>query len=607
MKILHLLITLASAVMLSCIGFAAGETDKSPTWTYPTDGPVDSISISSDGNHFAAGSQSVNGGTVYYFDNQKNLLWKYTTDRHVWSVAISDNGLYVAAAASKYAGMGAGHSYAGLVYLFDSKGNLLWKYDTNQTTVTEVKMSSDGSYLAVDTTNGILLLDKNGNLLWSHNDTSTNDHPVRITRDGALVATKDYNKLRVFDRNGTLLWERTEGDSGGAFAFSDDGRLLVTSAEPSGIDLLDRNGKLIWKDEVGMHFISTSISENDSYVEASAQGWGQDNAGGLFLFGNNAQVLWQLPGDGISAISSDGSYVAMGLWAYQGPSVLLYDNQGNLLWKHTSGLVHSLAISHDSKYVLIGIGDSNYGDGSVQIFTNVQGTESQSSQNSNSENQNSPVMITQVELDNPLALFPDNQTCSSERGFDNQHTCLTDLIPDKKVQCAYFLGSSTCEPIHQNTGGTNRSCLDLNVTTQAPQWFDMYNTQNKTLAVQLFNVQTLQNMKSWGEESYVPTSITLGPYEKCTYGFGPVDEPLTLDQTNMSFAVSYTYNGKNYTVSSPPLTDIQNDSRTWQFDGKQWIFAEQNTVTVPEFPFAVLILLVSITSSIVFYRIRIRK
>ncbi|MGI0087869.1 MAG: PQQ-binding-like beta-propeller repeat protein [Nitrosotalea sp.] len=370
MKTFHLSIVLVFVVVLSCMGFAAGETDKSPTWTYSTDGPVDSIAVSSDGSHFVAGTKSADGGTIYYFDTHANLLWHYTQDRHILSVAASDDGSYVAAAGSKYSGIGAGRYYDGIVYFFDRTGNLLWKYDTNDSAALEVKMSFDGSRLAVDTSQGMLYLDKDGKLLWSHNDTSTNDHPVRITKDGSLVATKDYDKLRVFDSNGTLFWESIEGYSGGAFTFSDDGKFLVTSADPSGIDLFDRKGNHIWRDEAGMHFISASISENDSYIEASAQGWGQENSGGLFLFDNNARVLWQRPGDGISAISSDGSYIAMGLWAYQVPSVLLYDNQGNLLWQHTSGLVHSLAISRDGRYVLAGIGDSNYGDGSVQLFTN---------------------------------------------------------------------------------------------------------------------------------------------------------------------------------------------------------------------------------------------
>lgn len=594
-------------IMFSCIGFAAAQTDKAPALTYSTDGPVNSIAISADDNHFVIGTKSVDGGTVYFFDNQGKLLWKSIQDRHILSVAISDDGSHVAAAGSKYSGTGAGRYYAGLVYFFDKDGNLLWKYDTNDTAVIQVSMTFDGSHVAVDTSGGILYLDKYGKLLWSHNDASTNDHPVKITRDGSMIATKDSQKLRVFDKNGTLLWEDTEGDSGGAFTFSDDGKFLATSADPSGMDLLDRNGKQIWKDEVGMHFISTSFSKDGSYIVSSAQQWGADNSGGLFLFDNNARVLWQRPGDGYSAISSDGSYIVMGLWANVGPSVLFYDTQGNLLWQHASGLVHSIAISHDGKYAIAGIGDSNYGDGSVQLFTNEQATESPLNQISYAENKTSPVIITQVELGSAFAFFPDNQTCYDKPGFSNNYTCSTDLVPGHKVQCAYFIGSSYCEPIRQYTSGTNQSCFNNYPASSAPQWFDVYNTMNTTIHLQNFTIIEKWNQGPYGNIGPYSTVMEMKPNEKCTIPIAPVDEPLAMYLNNMSMEITYHYNGKDYNITTPSLSDTNNDTRTWQLDGNKWVFAEQNTITIPEFPFAIPILLISITSVIAFYDMKFRK
>lgn len=197
---------------------------------------------------------------------------------------------------------------------------------------------------------------------------------------------------------------------------------------------------------------------------------------------------------------------------------------------------------------------------------------------------NPPVIIDQVELDSAFAFFPDNQTCYNKPGFLANYTCSTSLVPSHKVQCGYFIGSSYCEPIHQYTSGTRQACLDLNLVPHAPQWFDMYNTQNKTVQIRLFYLIMHQGTGPWGQEGVFPTMINLGPYEKCTYAFGPVDEPLSLDQTNMSMVAYYTYGTKNYTVSTPALTDIQNDSRTWQLDGSKWVFAEQNTVQAPKIP-----------------------
>jgi hypothetical protein len=113
-------------------------------------------------------------------------------------------------------------------------------------------------------------------------------------------------------------------------------------------------------------------------------------------------------------------------------------------------------------------------------------------------------------------------------------------------------------------------------------------------------------MKPWAYQ-VAPIPITLEPHEGCTYGFGPVDGPLSFDQTNMSFAVTYSNEGKNYTATIPSLTDQYNDNKTWQFDGNKWIFVEQNTMTVPEFPLAIPILFAGFVSAIVFYRMKFRK
>src|SRR5579872_2136917 len=87
------------------------------------------------------------------------------------------------------------------------------------------------------------------------------------------------------------------------------------------------------------------------------------------------------------------------------------------------------------------------------------------------EGSDPPAIITQVELASPFALFPNNQTCYDKPGFDSVHTCSTDVLPGHKVQCGYFIGSRTCEPIHLYTSGTNKNCLGSRGFSSAPQWF----------------------------------------------------------------------------------------------------------------------------------------
>lgn len=224
-----------------------------------------------------------------------------------------------------------------------------------------------------------------------------------------------------------------------------------------------------------------------------------------------------------------------------------------------------------------------------------------------------PVIITQVELDSAFSFLPDNQTCYDKPGFDSSHTCSTNIIPGHKVQCGYFIGSKTCEPIHQYTNGTNKNCLggqDMGNggALSAPQWFDIYNIQDKPVQIQYFDVKVPSTLSTGITESGPYYSMPeIGPHEKCSFTFFPIDQAMSLDPTNRTMMISYDYDGKHYAVSTVPLTDSYNDSRTWQFDGNHWTFAEQNTVTVPEFPFAVPILLIGITSIIVFYIIKFGK
>lgn len=223
---------------------------------------------------------------------------------------------------------------------------------------------------------------------------------------------------------------------------------------------------------------------------------------------------------------------------------------------------------------------------------------------------NPPVIINQVELDSQFKFLPDNDTCSSQHVFYPHHSCLTDLVPGHKVECSYFYGTN-CQPLHQYTANTNKTCLSLSQSWSSydgPQWFEIYNTLDKPVQLQYFDVKIPSTYSSGISEAgpYYSTSA-IGPHEKCTFAFSPVDEAMDFDPTNLTIMISYDYDGKHYTASTPPLTDIYNDSRTWQFNGNKWTFAEQNTVTIPEFPFAIPILLAGIASLVVLYKIRFKS
>ncbi len=217
-----------------------------------------------------------------------------------------------------------------------------------------------------------------------------------------------------------------------------------------------------------------------------------------------------------------------------------------------------------------------------------------------------PVILSQVELGSQFKFLPDNLTCTSQPAVYPQHSCLTNLVPDRKVECSYISGNS-CEPLHQYTSGTNQSCFGGSVPplSSGTQWFDLYNTQNKTVQLQYFGLKISEK----GTQASEGGGPLLGPHEKCTFVFANsyFQGALEFKPVNMTIQVSYYYDGKPYTTATPSLTDTYNDSGTWQFDGNRWIFAEQNTISVPEFPFAIPIFLASFVSAIVFYRMKFRQ
>ena len=99
-------------------------------------------------------------------------------------------------------------------------------------------------------------------------------------------------------------------------------------------------------------------------------------------------------------------------------------------------------------------------------------------------------------------------------------------------------------------------------------------------------VQLNRMQPNW---SNINNTIHINSFYPDIYGNNlddPSDSPTSWDQT-------------------PPLTDVSDDSRTWQYNGTGWMFTDKQ-VTIPEFPFAIPVFIISIASLIIFYRIKFR-
>ncbi|MGH2611677.1 MAG: hypothetical protein ACRDFB_01350 [Rhabdochlamydiaceae bacterium] len=236
-----------------------------------------------------------------------------------------------------------------------------------------------------------------------------------------------------------------------------------------------------------------------------------------------------------------------------------------------------------------------------------------------------PIIITQVELSDPFQILPDDMACED---LGTGIGCAANLVPNHKVACGHYLGSADCEPLHVENNLTN-TCMVASgfhadgtpiqdgYTKYGEQWMTLYNRLDKPITVSHFEIYPYKNWQYDYSGPALPYHIAnppsvapyliMMPHQVCTYGFMAIDEPLMLNTENTTLAAVYQYNGTQYESQTPALADIYNDSRTWQYDGTKWTFAEQNTVSVPEFPFATPVLLIGIVSMIIFYKTKIRK
>jgi hypothetical protein len=232
----------------------------------------------------------------------------------------------------------------------------------------------------------------------------------------------------------------------------------------------------------------------------------------------------------------------------------------------------------------------------------------------NLENKNPPVMIPQVELDDQYVTIPEGISCMQWNKMADQrlvpYYCTENIVPNEAVECGYsMIYQHVCNPVHKTYNFTNACTFYsgfrsdgtpiIEKYANGDQWISLYNTKDNTVNISDFNMKWYS--PGFHENYDSNFSLMLFPHEDCTVA------GYFVDPTTATALIQYKYQGNNYVFKTPPLTDLENDTRTWQYDGNKWTFAEQNTVTVPEFPIAIPILLIGIVSAITFYRIKSRK
>lgn len=145
------------------------------------------------------------------------------------------------------------------------------------------------------------------------------------------------------------------------------------------------------------------------------------------------------------------------------------------------------------------------------------------------------------------------------------------------------------------------------------QWVRVYNPTSYEIPLDYVNIVDSKSGLVFADSE---KNSTLKPGQNIVL---PVIHPTTISSDLVSLNNSITIYPVYGLMYSPPsnmpnmywdmtpvLTDSSHDSKTWQYNGTEWVYTDKRVV-IPEFPLAQIILVFSIASVIVFYRIRFRK
>jgi WD40 repeat protein len=307
-----------------------------PVWTYGTAAPIQSVSMSSDGQY--VGVQSV-GHTGYFLSNEGTLLWKVPNSDA--GLGISSDGQYVV----------TGWRF-GNVSSYNRDGKLLWSHDSLDV-IGSIAISSDDNYIVLGSQGGkVYYLNRNGEILWSHNTGPV--EKMAINSDGRYIAAGAFwGKWEVsyLNQNGKLLWNQSIF---GCPAVSSNGEDIAVGASDFKLYYFNRDGNLLWNYETKNKLCEINslaqkiaISSDGQYIAA-----GSDK---IYFFNREGKLLWNFETGSIVksvAMSSDGRHIVAGS---DGNKVYYFNRDGNLLWSFDVGSsVNSVTISSDGQYIATG-------------------------------------------------------------------------------------------------------------------------------------------------------------------------------------------------------------------------------------------------------------
>lgn len=179
-------------------------------------------------------------------------------------------------------------------------------------------------------------------------------------------------------------------------------------------------------------------------------------------------------------------------------------------------------------------------------------------------------------------------TISAE--YDDQHASSVLVVPEFHYESSKYLKITEVE-------------LDPLPTDELGQWIEVHNPTNDIISSSIAVVQQDQEFPQ-----FVTTFTSIEPDEYIVFEIwskgAPKDEGFLVENS-----VLILLGDGNEMDRTPPLTDTFSDSRTWQLNGTDWVFAEETPMrAIPEFPYFIsFIFLVSMVATLLFTKTKKSK
>jgi hypothetical protein len=348
------------------------------------DDGIGPVAVSQNDSEIVVGTgQAIGNGSIYAFNDKGASLWNYTLNQFVSSISMSANASLIAVGGVEVAQGPAGVYENGAVYLLNGQGKLLWSERLGGSGPS-VKLSSDGSRLAVATETDVLYMNDRGQTLWSFDSgNSGNIMGMDMSPSGDnVIASVMYRpntenwswSFLSFNGGGSILWNYTEVSPGGV-SFADrvvlasDGLHTWASSAVSGengtLYLFDNNGTLLWSRQIYSPalIIQTARTSQDVTVLTN---WS------TLVFNEQGQQLANYTASQQSVASAGGSSCASSsFWVSNLGSlnVLFLNGQGAPLSSYPlNRTVSNAVVSADGHYAAI---ISNQDNRSILYFMDL--------------------------------------------------------------------------------------------------------------------------------------------------------------------------------------------------------------------------------------------